>query len=101
MGSCRRSELADKPGRNKMHDHFIYMVTTVVGLTLVWAIGAVIIALYMPTPPSIAMERLFETFLALAAAGFFTVLSLLATHHGPGGQRHQEGQPLRPIGAMP
>jgi hypothetical protein len=38
-------------------------------------------AFCMPSPASIAMERLFETFLSLAMAGFFAILSLLATLH--------------------
>ena len=64
-----------------MRDHFLWLVSIVVVLTLLSAGGAVTMAFCMPSPASIAMERLFETFLSLAMAGFFAILSLLATLH--------------------
>ena len=66
-----------------MRDRFVHVVSAVVALTAASALGAVLVALHMPSPPPLAMERLFETFLSFSAAGFFALLGLLAALHGP------------------
>ena len=67
------------------------VVCYVVGMTLLWALGAIVIMLWGPTPPSLFSERLFETFVSLTAAGFFTILGLLATEmHGKDARQRPE-----------
>ena len=61
-----------------MHDRFV--VCLVVALTIIWALAAIGLMKFGPTPPTVYSERLFDTFVSLTAAGFFTVLGLLAAH---------------------
>jgi hypothetical protein len=65
-----------------MRDRFLYLVAAVFVLTCASMIGAVLLAVCGSSPPPLAMERLFETFLSFAAAGFFSLLGLLAAYHG-------------------
>lgn len=65
-----------------MMDKFLGLVVIVSLLTVLWASTAVAIVFLGPVPSTLQSERLFETFLSLAVAGFFTVLGLLAAHHG-------------------
>jgi hypothetical protein len=61
-----------------VRDLAFFLVCAVLGLTILSALGAVAIMLFGPTPPSPYSERLFDTFISFTAAGFFTVLGLLA-----------------------
>lgn len=62
-----------------------FLACAVVGLTLLAAFGAVAIIVLGPTPPTPFSERLFDTFLSFTAAGFFTIVGLLAAQgHYPG-----------------
>jgi hypothetical protein len=64
---------------------FAFLVCTVVSLTLLAALGAVVIMVLGPTPPTPFSERLFDTFISFTAAGFFTIIGLLAAQgHLPG-----------------
>jgi hypothetical protein len=60
--------------------NFLLVVYSVVFMTLLWASSALAIVRFGPSPPTPFSERLFDTFVALTAAGFYTVLGLLATH---------------------
>jgi hypothetical protein len=55
-----------------------FLVWSVLSLTILSALGAVAIMLFGVSPPSPFAERLFDTFTSFAAAGFFTLLGLLA-----------------------
>jgi hypothetical protein len=61
-----------------IHDLAFFLVCAVLGLTILSALGAVAIMLFSPLHPTPFSERLFDTFTSLTAAGFFTVLGLLA-----------------------
>jgi hypothetical protein len=56
----------------------LLLICTVVGLTLLAALGAVAIMVLGPSPPTSFSERLFEPFISFTAAGFFTIVGLLA-----------------------
>jgi hypothetical protein len=67
------------------HDLGLFLVCSVLGLTILSALGAVAIMVCSPSPPTPFSERLFDTFISFAGAGFFTVLGLLAAQgHLPG-----------------
>ena len=63
-----------------MQTTYFFLVCSVLTLTVAWAIGAVVIARFGRTPPAPFSERLFETFVSMTTAGFFSLLGLLAAH---------------------
>jgi hypothetical protein len=60
------------------HQLPLSLICAVLSLTLLAAMGAVAIMVLGPTPPTPFSERLFDTFISFTAAGFFTILGLLA-----------------------
>jgi hypothetical protein len=74
-----------------VHDRFVFIVLgAVLALTVMAGVGAVGVGLFGPAPPTLFSERLFDTFVHLATAGFFALLGLLAGYghsvsRSPGG----------------
>jgi hypothetical protein len=63
---------------------YFFLICCVLGLTLIFALGAGAMILFGPSPLTPSAERLFEEFLFFAGAGFFTILGLLgAQSHAP------------------
>ena len=65
-----------------MRDRFVCLISCVVVLTVASTVGATFVAFCGPSPTPLAMERLLDTFLSFAAAGFFSILGMLGALHG-------------------
>jgi hypothetical protein len=84
-----------------MHNFGFFLVCSVLGLTILAALGAVAIMLLGPSPPTPYSERLFDTFISLTAAGFLSVLKLMQTAVIPVDGTSLQGVPSASQGVAP